>query len=448
MYTVNDGLMGFNCYGGRIARDTRFSLRHSNRKGTRSVLAEQCSVCGASCSYLPITDEVGEFDISTMKPQEKVFFKDPMKLIQSRLDHISQIALFQRTQAERVTAHFKHKSVELERRLKEVTEQGYSYFGSAESQGLARDRGPSLSSLTTPGSATSMSSHSSLHEYVHTGVRAVDVAEGAFETRSGVCEGLALADWADFFDVLMLFESGLLGEAGGGGGLPGGEEQGEVFNTSDGSCGTSGSILQVLVSCKGSSSLCSSSFKLSPSPESSSVPSYTSASMTLSPKASKLLDKKWERLDLLILFNSSVLRVVLGCGEAPPANPQLVAAVAEPLANVVTTQPSFFLQTPQLCFRGPVLLQKALSEGGELRFRLLVAPVAVLSRGRLREVEGNVGRRARRRFRWGAVEIGILRGWEGGAETRGDPQSLKMSVASSQRQMPQERPVEGENELH
>lgn len=29
-----------------------------------------------------------------------------------------------------------------------------------------------------------------------------------------------------------------------------------------------------------------------------------------------------------------------------------------------------------------------------------------------------------------------------------DPQSLKMSVASSQRQMPQERPVEGENELH
>lgn len=27
--------------------------------------SEQCSVCGASCSYLPITDEVGEFDIFT-----------------------------------------------------------------------------------------------------------------------------------------------------------------------------------------------------------------------------------------------------------------------------------------------------------------------------------------------------------------------------------------------
>ncbi|XP_044075342.1 RING finger protein 212B-like isoform X1 [Siniperca chuatsi] len=189
------------------------------------IKSKQCSVCGASCSYLPITDE--------MKPQEKVFFKDPVKLIQSRLEHISQIALFQRTQMERVTAHFKHKSAELERHLKEVTEQGYrqlselkrenadlkkqlselkretaelkkplsqrrvspgqfqidgtqrmslpvavtspvtprsrtvSHLGSAESQGWPRARDPSLSSLTTPGSATSISSHSSLHERVH-----------------------------------------------------------------------------------------------------------------------------------------------------------------------------------------------------------------------------------------------------------------------------------------
>ncbi|KAL6104855.1 rnf212b [Pungitius sinensis] len=189
------------------------------------IKSKQCSVCGASCSYLFITNE--------MKPQEKVFFKDPAKLIQSRLEHISQIAVFQRAQTERVTAHFRHKSVELERRLKEVTEQGFrqlselkrenavlkkqlsdlkretddlkkplsqrrvspgqlhtngsqrmslpvavtspvtprsrtmSYFGSEESQGLARERGRSPSSLTTPGSVSSISSHSSLHEYVH-----------------------------------------------------------------------------------------------------------------------------------------------------------------------------------------------------------------------------------------------------------------------------------------
>uniref|UniRef100_UPI0037E8FF74 E3 ubiquitin-protein ligase RNF212B-like n=1 Tax=Semicossyphus pulcher TaxID=241346 RepID=UPI0037E8FF74 len=189
------------------------------------IKSKQCSVCGASCSYLPITDE--------MKPQEKVFFKDPLKLIQSRLEHISQIALFQRTQMERVTTYFKHKSVELESRLKEVSEQSYrqvsqlkrenadlkkqlselkrenaelkkplsqrrvspgqfqidgsqrmslpvavtspvtprsrpmSLVGSAEVQGWPRERGPSLSSRTTPGSATSISSHSSLHDHLH-----------------------------------------------------------------------------------------------------------------------------------------------------------------------------------------------------------------------------------------------------------------------------------------
>ncbi|XP_041805953.1 RING finger protein 212B-like [Chelmon rostratus] len=189
------------------------------------IKSQQCSVCGTHCSYLPITDE--------MKPQEKVFFKDPVKLIQSRLENISQIALFQQTQMERVTAHFRHKSIELERRVKEVSEQGYrqlselrrenadlkkqlselkretadlrkplsqrrvspghfqidgtqrmslpvavaspvtprsrptSHFGSAEVQRWARDRGPSLSSLTTPGSATPISSHSSLHEHLH-----------------------------------------------------------------------------------------------------------------------------------------------------------------------------------------------------------------------------------------------------------------------------------------
>ncbi|KAI3375289.1 hypothetical protein L3Q82_021790, partial [Scortum barcoo] len=81
------------------------------------IKSKQCSVCGASCSYLPITDE--------MKPQEKVFFKDPVKLIQSRLEHISQIALFQRTQMERVMAQCKRKCTELERHLKEVTEQSH-----------------------------------------------------------------------------------------------------------------------------------------------------------------------------------------------------------------------------------------------------------------------------------------------------------------------------------
>uniref|UniRef100_A0A3B4B5D7 Uncharacterized protein n=1 Tax=Periophthalmus magnuspinnatus TaxID=409849 RepID=A0A3B4B5D7_9GOBI len=77
-------------------------------------ITSQCGVCRSMCSFLPITDE--------MKPQEKVFFKDPVKLIQTRQEHISQIASFQRTQMERVAIHFKRKAAELEIRVKEVTE--------------------------------------------------------------------------------------------------------------------------------------------------------------------------------------------------------------------------------------------------------------------------------------------------------------------------------------
>lgn len=39
--------------------------------------------------------------------------------------YIPQIAHFQHTQMERVTTHYRQKSIELERRLKEVTERAY-----------------------------------------------------------------------------------------------------------------------------------------------------------------------------------------------------------------------------------------------------------------------------------------------------------------------------------
>ncbi|XP_017326878.1 RING finger protein 212B isoform X2 [Ictalurus punctatus] len=74
-----------------------------------------CCVCQSSCSYLPISDQ--------MKPQEQMFFKNPINIIQTRLERIAQIAAFQRKQKERVIAFHKHKFVEMERRLKEVNEQ-------------------------------------------------------------------------------------------------------------------------------------------------------------------------------------------------------------------------------------------------------------------------------------------------------------------------------------
>ncbi|XP_064788955.1 RING finger protein 212B-like isoform X2 [Oncorhynchus masou masou] len=169
---------------------------------------KHCTVCGASCNYLAISDQ--------MKPQEQVFFKDPVKLIQSRLEHIAQIALFQRRQKERVIVYFKNKSMELERRMKDVTDQCYrqvlelkrenaelkkplsqrraspgqfqtngaqrmslpvavtspvtprsrpvSHQGFGETQERFRDRNPRLTLATPPGSATSISSLGSLHE--------------------------------------------------------------------------------------------------------------------------------------------------------------------------------------------------------------------------------------------------------------------------------------------
>ncbi|XP_077357142.1 E3 ubiquitin-protein ligase RNF212B-like [Festucalex cinctus] len=81
------------------------------------IKSDKCAICGTSCSYLPITNK--------MKPKQRIFFTDPVKIIQSRLENISQIADFQQSQMERTTAYFKHKSVELDKRLKEVTQQSY-----------------------------------------------------------------------------------------------------------------------------------------------------------------------------------------------------------------------------------------------------------------------------------------------------------------------------------
>ncbi|KAL2097145.1 hypothetical protein ACEWY4_006352 [Coilia grayii] len=76
---------------------------------------KQCGVCGSSCKYLQISDQ--------MKPQEQVFFRDPVKLIQSRMEYMSQVAQFQLKQMNKVLTYHKKKSMELEGRLNEVTEE-------------------------------------------------------------------------------------------------------------------------------------------------------------------------------------------------------------------------------------------------------------------------------------------------------------------------------------
>ncbi|XP_077414735.1 E3 ubiquitin-protein ligase RNF212B-like isoform X2 [Vanacampus margaritifer] len=108
----------FHCNKCFLRRGSKFAVSNCGHICCEACIkSDKCAICGTSCRYLPITKK--------MEPQQRMFFMDPAKLIQSRLEHISQIADFQQSQMERATAYFKHKSVELDKRLKEVTQRSY-----------------------------------------------------------------------------------------------------------------------------------------------------------------------------------------------------------------------------------------------------------------------------------------------------------------------------------
>ncbi|XP_022533649.1 RING finger protein 212B isoform X3 [Astyanax mexicanus] len=108
----------FHCNNCFLRKGKKFAVTSCGHILCESCIhPSRCTVCQATCNYLPISDK--------MKPQEKMFFMDPVNLIQTRLEHIAQIALFQKKQKERVIAFHKQKCAELERRLKEIREQCY-----------------------------------------------------------------------------------------------------------------------------------------------------------------------------------------------------------------------------------------------------------------------------------------------------------------------------------
>ncbi|KAM8839400.1 E3 ubiquitin-protein ligase RNF212B-like isoform 2-T2 [Synchiropus picturatus] len=108
----------FHCNHCKVKSRTKFAVSRCGHIFCEACLnPKQCTVCGATGRYLAITDK--------MKPEEKLYFKDPAKLFQSRLENIAKIVHFQQKQQERLIGHLKDKCGQLEQRLKDIADQGY-----------------------------------------------------------------------------------------------------------------------------------------------------------------------------------------------------------------------------------------------------------------------------------------------------------------------------------
>ncbi|KAM8839403.1 uncharacterized protein ACB058_015793 isoform 5-T5 [Synchiropus picturatus] len=139
----------FHCNHCKVKSRTKFAVSRCGHIFCEACLnPKQCTVCGATGRYLAITDK--------MKPEEKLYFKDPAKLFQSRLENIAKVSPghFHSTGSQKITLPVAVTSpVTPHLRNGRVS-------GAEVSQEWYRER----SLISTPGSASSHSSRSSFHE--------------------------------------------------------------------------------------------------------------------------------------------------------------------------------------------------------------------------------------------------------------------------------------------
>ncbi|XP_044781249.1 RING finger protein 212B isoform X3 [Bubalus bubalis] len=72
---------------------------------------EKCAVCGTACKYLALSDN--------LKPQEKMYFRNPVETALQYFSHISQVWSFQKKQTDLLIAFYKHRITELEAAMQE-----------------------------------------------------------------------------------------------------------------------------------------------------------------------------------------------------------------------------------------------------------------------------------------------------------------------------------------
>ncbi|KAI4582953.1 hypothetical protein MJG53_008166, partial [Ovis ammon polii x Ovis aries] len=71
----------------------------------------KCAVCGTACKYLALSDN--------LKPQEKMYFKNPVETALQYFSHISQVWSFQKKQTDLLIAFYKHRITKLEAAMQE-----------------------------------------------------------------------------------------------------------------------------------------------------------------------------------------------------------------------------------------------------------------------------------------------------------------------------------------
>ncbi|KAB0374625.1 hypothetical protein FD755_013117 [Muntiacus reevesi] len=80
----------------------------------KCVILEKCAVCETACKYLALSDN--------LKPQEKMYFKNPVETALQYFSHISQVWSFQKKQTDLLIAFYKHRITKLEAAMQESQE--------------------------------------------------------------------------------------------------------------------------------------------------------------------------------------------------------------------------------------------------------------------------------------------------------------------------------------
>ncbi|KAM7158390.1 E3 ubiquitin-protein ligase RNF212B isoform 4-T4 [Molossus nigricans] len=78
----------------------------------KCVTLEKCSVCGAACKHLVLSDN--------LKPNVKMYFKSPVETALTHFSHISQVWRFQKKQTDLLLAFYKHRITKLEAAMQEA----------------------------------------------------------------------------------------------------------------------------------------------------------------------------------------------------------------------------------------------------------------------------------------------------------------------------------------